>query len=139
MAEIQKALKNPEPAAPGGPLIVKKGLGVNKVYYLRENQSSFPGVSVQRVFTREYKDGDVAAHLFGNVGEVTAQQLKEPRYAGLTRGTRSASRASSTSTTDSSEARPGPTACRSTPSGARPSSSKRRPAQAGDDVRLTID
>jgi penicillin-binding protein 2 len=52
MAEIQKALKNPEPAAPGGPLILKKGLGVDKVYYLRENQSSFPGVSVERVFTR---------------------------------------------------------------------------------------
>src|SRR5689334_21159488 len=70
--EIHKALQSPERAAPGGPVILKKGLGVDKVYYLRENQSSYPGVSVQRVFTREYKDGTVGAHLFGNVGEVTA-------------------------------------------------------------------
>ena len=47
-------------AAPGGPVILKKGLGVDKVYYLRENQSSFPGVSVERVFTREYKDRDAS-------------------------------------------------------------------------------
>ena len=33
-------------AAPGGPVIMKRGLGVDKVYYLRENQSSFPGVTV---------------------------------------------------------------------------------------------
>ena len=84
--EIRKALRRRSRAAPGGPVILKKGLGVDKVYYLRENQSSFPGVSVERVFTREYKHGDVAAHLFGNVGEVTAEQLKEPRYAGLHQG-----------------------------------------------------
>src|SRR4051795_5554935 len=83
MKEIRKTLQSGSRAAPGGPVILKKGLGVDKVYYLRENQSSFPGVSVERVFTREYKDGDTAAHLFGNVGEVTAEQLKEPRYAGL--------------------------------------------------------
>src|SRR5512133_3142567 len=86
MDEIRKTLASGQRAAPGGPVILKKGLGVGKVYYLRENQSSFPGVSVQRVFTREYKDATTAAHLFGNVGEVTAQQLKEPRYAGLHQG-----------------------------------------------------
>jgi penicillin-binding protein 2 len=86
MDEIHKALVDGNRAAPGGPVILKKGLGVDKVYYLRENQSSFPGVSVERVFTRDYKQGDVAAHLFGNVGEVTAEQLKEPRYAGLSSG-----------------------------------------------------
>src|SRR3954471_15488738 len=86
LEDIRKTLQEGDRAAPGGPVILKKGLGVDKVYYLRENQSSFPGVTVERVFTREYKDGDVAAHLFGNVGEVTAQQLKEPRYAGLSQG-----------------------------------------------------
>jgi penicillin-binding protein 2 len=86
MEEIHKALVDGNRAAPGGPVVLKKGLGVDKVYYLRENQSSFPGVTVERVFTRDYKQGDVAAHLFGNVGEVTAEQLKEPRYAGLSSG-----------------------------------------------------
>src|SRR5215210_9471679 len=83
---IRKALREGNRAAPGGPVILRKGLGVDKVYYLRENQSSLPGVSVERVFGREYRQGTIAAHLFGNVGEVTAEQLKEARYAGLEQG-----------------------------------------------------
>src|SRR5215203_3030608 len=84
--EIRKALRAGDRAAPGGPVVLKKGLGVDKVYYLRENQPSFPGVSVERVFTREYRQGLIAAHLFGNVGEVTGEQLQEPRYTGLHQG-----------------------------------------------------
>ena len=86
MEEIDKALQSGSRAAPGGPVILKRGLGVDKVFYLRENQSSFPGVTVERVFSREYRQGTIAAHLFGNVGEVTAEQLKQPRYAGLHQG-----------------------------------------------------
>src|SRR5262249_2137875 len=84
--KIRDTLKSGDRAAPGGPVILTKGLAPDDVYYLRENQERFPGVSVERVFTREYKQGDLAAHLFGNVGEVTAQQLHEPRYAGLQPG-----------------------------------------------------
>ena len=55
MEQIRKALQSGSRAAPGGPVILKRGLGVDKVYYLRENQSSFPGVTVERVFSREYR------------------------------------------------------------------------------------
>ena len=50
------------------------------VYYLQENQARFPGVEVERVFVRRYPQGTLAAHLFGNVGEVSEEELKEPRY-----------------------------------------------------------
>ncbi|MGC1852956.1 MAG: penicillin-binding transpeptidase domain-containing protein, partial [Solirubrobacterales bacterium] len=53
---------------------------------LEENQDRFPGVTVQRVFVRSYPHGTLAAHLFGNVGEVSEEQLKEPRYKGLEPG-----------------------------------------------------
>jgi penicillin-binding protein 2 len=139
MAEIQKALKNPEPAAPGGPLILKKGLGVDKVYYLRENQSSFPGVSVERVFTREYKDGDTAAHLFGNVGEVTAQQLKEPRYAGLHQGDTVGQSGIEYEYDRFLRGKPGTDRVQVDALGRPTEQLQNRPAQAGDDVRLTID
>jgi penicillin-binding protein 2 len=99
MKQIRKELAGGSRAAPGGPVILKKGLGVDKVYYLRENQSSFPGVSVESVFTRDYRQGTIAAHLFGNGGEVTAQQLKEPRYAGLHPGDQVGQSGWSTSTT----------------------------------------
>src|SRR4051812_31543901 len=56
--EVRKTLRDGDRAtAAGGPIILKKGLAVDKVYYLRENQSSFPGVSVERVFGRDYRNG----------------------------------------------------------------------------------
>jgi penicillin-binding protein 2 len=41
---------------------------------------------VQRVFVRRYPHGTLAAHLFGNVGEVDEEELKEPRYRRLEPG-----------------------------------------------------
>jgi penicillin-binding protein 2 len=81
-AEIRAVLKE----SSSSPVILNKELSPDEVYFLRENQDRFPGVSVERVFAREYRQDTVAAHLFGNVGEVTAEQLKDPRYAGLEQG-----------------------------------------------------
>jgi penicillin-binding protein 2 len=138
-AEINKALKSPERAAPGGPVILKKGLGVDKVYYLRENQSSFPGVSVERVFTREYKDGDAGAHLFGNVGEVTAQQLKEPRYAGLHQGDTVGQSGIEYEYDRFLRGKPGTDRVQVDALGRPTEQLQNKPAQSGNDVRLTID
>ena len=41
---------------------------------------------MQRVFVRDYPDGTLAAHILGNVGEITEEELKEPRYRGLQPG-----------------------------------------------------
>jgi penicillin-binding protein 2 len=84
--EIESEITAVQKVSTSSPVILAKGLNDDQVYYLRENQERFPGVSVERVFAREYKQGALAAHLFGNVGEVTAEQLKEPRYAGLEQG-----------------------------------------------------
>src|SRR3954451_3186534 len=137
--EINKALKSPERAAPGGPAVVKKGLGVDKVYYLRENQSSFPGVSVQRVFTRDYKDGDAGAHLFGNVGEVTAEQLKEPRYAGLHQGDTVGQSGIEYEYDRFLRGKPGTDRVQVDALGRPTEQLQNKPAQSGDDIRLTID
>jgi len=139
MVEIRKAFREGSRAAPGGPVILKKGLGVDKVYYLRENQSSFPGVSVQRVFTREYKDGDVAAHIFGNVGEVTAQQLKEPRYAGLSQGDQVGQSGIEYEYDRFLRGRAGTDRMQVDALGRPTEQLKGQPAEPGDDVRLTID
>ena len=137
--EIHKALQSPERAAPGGPVILKKGLGVDKVYYLRENQSSFPGVTVERVFTREYKDGDAGAHLFGNVGEVTAEQLKEPRYAGLHQGDSVGQSGIEYQYDRFLRGQPGTDRVQVDALGRPTEQLRNKPAQAGDDIRMTID
>jgi penicillin-binding protein 2 len=139
MKEIRQALRGGSRAAPGGPVILKKGLGVDKVYYLRENQSSFPGVSVERVFTREYKQGALAAHLFGNVGEVTAEQLKQPRYSGLHPGDQVGQSGIEYEYDRYLRGRPGTDRVQVDALG-RPTGQLRSvPTEPGDDIRLTID
>ena len=73
-------------ASPGAPVTIRRDVGNYLVYYLEENQHLFPGVTVQRVFVRNYPDGTLAAHILGQVGEVTEEELKEPQYKGLQPG-----------------------------------------------------
>jgi penicillin-binding protein 2 len=137
--EIVKELEQGNRAAPGGPVILKKGLGVDKVYYLRENRSSFPGVSVERVFTREYKQGTVAGHLFGNVGEVTAEQLREPRYSGLRQGDTVGQSGIEYEYDRFLRGKAGTDRVQVDALGRPTGELRSKPADAGDNVRLTID
>lgn len=83
---LERRLKPENADVPGGSVVLSEDLGLEKVFYLRENRDRFPGVDVERVFVRSYPQGALAAHLFGNVGEVTAEQLVLPRYRGLKQG-----------------------------------------------------
>jgi penicillin-binding protein 2 len=71
---------------PSAPVTLKRDVDYDLVYYLKEHQIDFPGVTVQRVFVRRYPHGTLGAHLFGNVGEITEKELKEARYKGLRPG-----------------------------------------------------
>ena len=51
--------------------------------YILEHQEDFPGVTVEQVFFRTYPREDVGAHMFGTVGPITADQLKQKRYRGV--------------------------------------------------------
>jgi penicillin-binding protein 2 len=137
--EIRRALRDGDRAAPGGPVILKKGLGVDKVYYLRENQARFPGVTVERVFSREYRQGTIAAHLFGNVGEVTAEQLKQPRYAGLDPGDQVGQSGIEYEYDRYLRGRPGTDRVQVDALGRPTGQLRSAPAEPGDDIRLTID
>ncbi len=59
--------------------------GVNKdiQYYLQERQTQFPGVEVQAVWLRKYPLGTLAAQLFGTVGRLSPNEVKDPRYKGV--------------------------------------------------------
>jgi penicillin-binding protein 2 len=55
--------------------------------YVLERQNEFPGVSVDRVFLRSYPHHELAAQIFGTVGEIDPLQLKQPRFRGVVQGT----------------------------------------------------
>jgi penicillin-binding protein 2 len=58
------------------------------VAYVLERSERFRGVDVERQFVRAYPHRDIGAHLFGTVGEVTKEQLKDERYNGVDLGDR---------------------------------------------------
>jgi penicillin-binding protein 2 len=137
--EIEAEIAAVQKLSVSSPVILAKGLGADKVFYLRENQERFPGVSVERVFAREYRQGSIAAHLFGNVGEVTAEQLKEPRYAGLEQGDLVGQSGIEYEYDRFLRGRAGIDRVQVDALGRPTRQLEGKPADAGDNVRLTVD
>src|SRR5450759_4960955 len=54
--------------------------------YILEHIASFPGVEIRKNYLRAYPHGSLAAHLLGNMGEITKKQLKEQRFKGYSAG-----------------------------------------------------
>lgn len=55
--------------------------------YLVEQPERFPGVSVPHRFIRRYPQGELAAQLVGNVGEISKEQLELDKFKGVKAGT----------------------------------------------------
>jgi penicillin-binding protein 2 len=96
-------------------------------------------VTVERVFTREYRQGIIAGHLFGNVGEVTAEQLKEPRYASLQAGDQVGQSGIEYEYDRYLRGKPGTDRIQVDALGRPTDQLTSKPAKAGDDIRLTLD
>jgi penicillin-binding protein 2 len=86
LPRLRRAMHKELKLAPAAPVTLRRDVGHYLVYYLQENQGRFPGVEVQRVFVRAYPNGTLAAHILGNVGEISPEELKEPRFKGLQPG-----------------------------------------------------
>jgi penicillin-binding protein 2 len=55
--------------------------------YVLERQQRFPGVDVQPVFLRSYPHNELAAQIFGTVGEISPDEIKASRFRGVKQGT----------------------------------------------------
>jgi penicillin-binding protein 2 len=86
LPKLRRAMRKELKLAPGLPVTLRRDVGNYLVYYLEENKGRFPGVDVERVFVRRYPKETFAAHILGSVGEVTEEDLEEPRYKGLEAG-----------------------------------------------------
>ncbi len=84
--QVRKRIWAQRKEAPGTPVALRQDVPYDTVYYLRENQRRFPGVSVERVYVRRYPQGALGAHLLGYVREIDAEQLKDPRFDALEPG-----------------------------------------------------
>ena len=85
-AQIRNKIRSEAKACAACPAVLRRDVPYDTVYYLRENQKRFPGISVERVYVRHYPQGSTAAHLLGYAGEVDSTQLDDPRYEALQPG-----------------------------------------------------
>ncbi len=85
-AQIRNKIRTEAKACAACPATLRRDVPYDTVYYVRENQRHFPGVSVERVYVRHYPQGTLAAHLLGYAGEVDSAQLDDPRYEALQPG-----------------------------------------------------
>ncbi|HEY3726403.1 MAG TPA: penicillin-binding protein 2 [Solirubrobacteraceae bacterium] len=52
-------------------------------YYVAERQNQFQGVEVQQIYLRHYPLHGLAAQLFGTVGPINAEEVKQKAYRGI--------------------------------------------------------
>jgi penicillin-binding protein 2 len=88
VGKIKREIRAQIKLLPASPVTLKQNVDKDLVYYLRERQDAFPGITADQVYVRNYPEGTLAAHLFGYVSEIGPDQLKEPAYKGLDPGDR---------------------------------------------------
>jgi penicillin-binding protein 2 len=71
---------------PLAPVTVARDVDRSVVLYLGENAARYPGVTVVEGEKRTYPNGRLAAHVFGQLSEITAAELKLPIYQGYNAG-----------------------------------------------------
>src|SRR4051794_37523069 len=84
---IARVVARQHKALPYANVTVKADVSPLVYAYLFERQNEFPGVTVQRVYVRHYPHHDLAAQLFGTVGQVSPKELKQVRFRGVHQGT----------------------------------------------------
>jgi penicillin-binding protein 2 len=86
VSKIRKEIRQQTRELPSSPVTLKRDVPLDLVYFLRENQVRYPGVTVDRVYVREYPRGTTAAHILGHVREIGPEELAEARYQDLAPG-----------------------------------------------------
>ena len=74
-------------ATPYAPVTIKTDAGRGVLTVLGERQSEFPGVEQQPVSTRSYPYGEMAAQVFGYVGQITKEEIGLRSFHGVQQGT----------------------------------------------------
>ena len=72
---------------PYADVTIKQDVPIAVRDYFEERQNEFPGVSVQKIYVRSYPRKELAAQIFGTVGQVSPSDLKLARFRGVNQGT----------------------------------------------------
>jgi penicillin-binding protein 2 len=83
---IERRAERDLKALPFSSATVKRDVPDEIAAYVLERLDRFQGVEVERQFVRKYPHGEIGAHLFGTVDEITKEQLDDDRNRGVEMG-----------------------------------------------------
>jgi penicillin-binding protein 2 len=87
LPQVRKRIAEEEKiVAAGAPITVRRDVGYQLIYYIEEHKGNFPGVTVEKVFVRNYPEEDRAAQVLGHTGEVSEEELESGPYKGTEPG-----------------------------------------------------
>ncbi|MBC7462062.1 MAG: penicillin-binding protein 2, partial [Thermoleophilia bacterium] len=112
--------------------------GMDPIWYLQEHKGEFPGVDVKRSYQRDYPFDKTAAHILGQVGEVTENQLKTT-HTNLKAGDRLGVSGVENTYDSFLRGTNGYDAVQVNAAGVREGIGRQLPAQPGNNLQLTID
>lgn len=69
-------------SAPLEPVVLKENVAPRLYYYLAQRRRQFPGVGLEDTYLRTYPQGDLAAHVLGQVGKISADDIDDYRRRG---------------------------------------------------------
>ena len=84
---IRKQITVQRKALPYANVTIKSDASQAQLAYILERQNQFPGVVPEQVYLRRYPHKQLAAQLFGTVGQVSPKELKMTRFRGVHQGT----------------------------------------------------
>ena len=75
-AKLKQKVDQAPPGAVEPVVLASDVLDMKPIWYLQEHKADFPGIDVRKRFQRTYDYKQLAAHVLGQVGEVSEEQLK---------------------------------------------------------------
>jgi penicillin-binding protein 2 len=86
-SRVRREISDQQKLLPYANITLKQDVSPAVRNYVLERQERFPGVSVARVFLRSYPHNELAAQIFGTVGEISPDEIKQSRFRDVKQGT----------------------------------------------------
>src|SRR3982751_2357927 len=86
-AQLRETVERRRRDPPYRPIVLIENASQEQYIAVWARRLELPGIIAEEVPARRYPASDMAAHLFGYVGEVTTAQMQRPEYSGVESGT----------------------------------------------------
>jgi penicillin-binding protein 2 len=86
-SRMRREIRDQQKLLPYANITLKQDVSTAVRDYISERKDKFPGVDVEPVYLRSYPHNELAAQIFGTVGEISPGEIKESRFRGVKQGT----------------------------------------------------